>query len=81
MMPETEATYGDLKCSCTVVIAGTVLFLGGCVERNQISQLNPLGLTRIGTLPFSLEKGTCFVIGQQLFLGFGRYTRRNCWSR
>ena len=82
MMPETEASGHVL--SCTVVIGEAVLFFGGQHQTNQISQLTPLGLIRIGTLPFSFDHGTCLVIDSQLFLGFpgnmeGQY--HSCWSR
>ena len=78
MMPETEAIY---EYSCTVVIGKTVIFLGGEFQQRQISQLTPLGLIRIGTLPFVLREATCLVMGSQLFLGFGDNHRRSCWSR
>ena len=86
MMPETDAEenskyFLSLKYSCTVVIGKTVLFLGGQYEEHQISQLNPLGLIRIGTLPFQHDKGTCLVTGSQLFLGFGSTNTNRCWSR
>ena len=79
MRPETEAAFDETKYSCTVVIGETVLFLGGDYLKRQISQLTPLGLIRIGTLPFTLDGGTCLVMGSQLFLGFGRYYEETCW--
>ena len=82
-MPETELSFkidGGAN-SCTVVLGKTVLFIGGSGEPNQISQLYPVGLIRIGTLPFSMCEGTCLVMNQQLFLGFGYYNRRSGWSR
>ena len=83
MMPQTDATtcIGCVYHSCTVVIGATVLFLGGAVQANQISQLTPLGLTRIGTLAFPLNAGTCLVMGSQLFLGFDLFNQKSCWSR
>ena len=92
MMPETEAIWDasdgrvsdigrGIKLSCTVVIGETVLFFGGWMQLQQISQLTPLGLIRIGTLPFSLEFGTCLVMDSQVFLGFTRSQNRRCWSR
>ena len=83
MMPQTEAIFDSFgyKYSCTVVIGKTVLFLGGFYENRQISQVTPLGLIRIGILPFALDGGTCLVMGSQLFLGFGRYYEETCWSR
>ena len=91
MMSETDATIiGSSKAdftsrsfyqSCTVVIGATVLLLGGSFEKNQISQLTPLGLTRIGTLAFPFDAGTCLVMGSQLFLGFGSQNENICWSR
>ena len=81
-MPETEASYDSIGLnSCTVVIGKAVLFFGGWFEDRQISQLIPLGLIRIGTLPFSFEEGTCLVMDSQLFLGFPRYQHKSCWSR
>ena len=69
--------------SCTVVVRETVLFLGGIIQANQISSLTPLGLMRIGTLPFFFTKGTCLVIGRQLYFGFGFDAESfdRCWSR
>ena len=83
MWAETEAIFdeGTAKSSCTVVIGSTVLFLGGYRYDRQISQLTLVGLMRIGTLPFGLIQGTCIVVGGTLFLGFGGYNRRSCWSR
>ena len=88
MMPETEAKFYTMKYSCTVVIGKTVLFLGGMYEQRQISQVTPLGLIRMGTLPFTLNEGTCLVMGSQLFLGFGGTEYwgtapniNSCWSR
>ena len=83
MMPETEAIFvsAGFKYSCTVVIGKTVLFLGGEYELCQISQVTPLGLVRIGILPFALYEGTCLVIGSQLFLGFDFNIEKTCWSR
>ena len=83
MMPETEAIFfnnGD-QFSCTVVIGRAVLFFGGEVQSRQISQLNPLGLIRIGTLPFAFNYGMCLVMGSQLFLGFTWAHENSCWSR
>ena len=77
--PGTEALIGQY--SCTVVINTTVLFLGGHFERSQISQLTPIGLIRIGTLPFRLDRGSCLVIGRKLYLGFAELNQKNCWSR
>ena len=85
MMPDTEAWFHpNGKYSCTVVAGQTVLFLGGHMDGdqfNQISQLTPLGLVRIGTLPFEFYLGICLVMGRQLFLGFEFSNRRTCWSR
>ena len=83
MMLETEALvrHDGYKFSCIVVIGETVLFLGGVFENRQISQLTPLGLIRIGTLPFKLGRGTCLAMGSQIFLGFGLDNRKSCWSR
>ena len=83
MMLETEALfyYNFGKRSCTVVIGETVLFIGGHYEDRQISQLSPLGLIRIGTLPFSFISGTCLVMDNLIFLGFPDIHRSNCWSR
>ena len=86
MLPETEADLledynSGLRKSCTVLIGETVLFFGGDAQTSQISQLTPLGLMRIGTLPFGLEEGACLVMGRQLFLGFGRMNKKTCWSR
>ena len=78
MMPDTEALF---KFSCTVVIGKAVLFFGGEYEKRQMSQLTPLGLIRIGTLPFTFNIGTCLVMGSQLFLGFTFFHQRSCWSR
>ena len=80
---ETEADFGDLGgyVSCTVVIRTSVLFLGGFHERSQISQFTPIGLIRIGTLPFPFYDGTCLVKGRELFLGFGLFGPKSCWSR
>ena len=81
MMPDTEATIeNETKHSCTVVIGEAVLLLGGLVQDRQISQLTPLGLVRIGTLPFSFYVGSCLVMDSQLFLGFPSY-ETSCWSR
>ena len=82
MMPETEADIlSGSEYSCTVVIGQTILFFGGCVQSRQISQLTPVGLMRIGTLPFELTYGTCLLMSSQLFLGFHIYNTRSCWSR
>ena len=90
MMPETEALYDycepwpkeGSKNSCTVVIDKAVLFLGGYYEQRQISQLTPLGLIRIGTLPFNnYIQGTCLVMDTHLFLGFNYPLSRRCFSR
>ena len=83
MMPDTEAlvTNYEKKYSCTVVIGETVLFFGGEPLSRQISQLTPIGLFRIGTLPFAFERGTCLVTDSQLMLGFDWYHRNSCWSR
>ena len=83
MMLETEAIFDSrgYKYSCTVVIGKTVLFLGGHNEDRQISQLTPIGLIRIGTLPFTLDRGTCLVMDSQLFLGFESYNSNICWTR
>ena len=87
-MNETEAITGDMepKFSCTAVIGEAVLLLGGIFEDRQISQLSPLGIIRIGTLPFSFAGGTCLVMGSQLFLGFpaplgNELAKKSCWSR
>ena len=84
MMPDTEAMFRpdeDQKYSCTVVIGETVLFFGGYYLSNQVSQLTPIGLMRIGTLPFGLKEGTCLVMDNQLLLGFETRNKRSCWSR
>ena len=83
MMLETEAifSYSVGKYTCTVVIGEAVLFIGGMWEVRQISQLSPLGLIRIGTLPFALDSGTCLVMGRQLFLGFSHHHKNSSWSR
>ena len=82
MMAGTEADTGYYgKFSCTVVIGETVFFFGGWFEEHQISQLTSLGLIRIGTLPFALVRGTCLVMGNQLFLGFDDNNGKSCWSR
>ena len=88
MMADTEAIFhinSGIRSPCTVVIGQTALFLGGS---DQISQLTPLGVMRIGTLPFSLNAGTCLIMGRQLFLGFGDWSHTigtsshySCWSR
>ena len=68
--------------SCTVVIGQSVLFFGGMYEKNQISQLSPLGLIRIGTLPFLFMNGACLVMDSLLFLGFVHPDNtKTCWSR
>ena len=82
MMPETEANLNRSdKFTCSVLIGKTVLFLGGWFRNNQISQLNPLGLMRIGTLPFVFYQGTCLVIAAKIFLGFEYLDTKSCWSR
>ena len=83
MMAETEAQVWrfNVVTSCTVVIGEAVLFIGGGLEERQISQISPLGLIRIGTLPFPLYKGTCLVMGSQLFLGFSNEDENGYWSR
>ena len=83
LMKDTEAlfTVPDRRYSCAVVIGATVLFFGGLIETSQISQITPLGLMRIGTLPFRLQEGSCLVMGSQLFLGFESISDRICWSR
>ena len=86
MMPNTEAIYSSFnKYSCIVVLGQTVLFLFGNHESSQISQLTPLGLMRIGTLPFAIRTGTCLAMDSHVFIGFGAYTHertaRTCWSR
>ena len=81
-MPATEAGYKYFeKGSCIVVIGEAVLFIGGWSESRQISQLSPLGVIRIGTLPFSFGDGTCLVMRGQLFLGFPSLHKTSCWSR
>ena len=81
MMSETEIVSPNLKFSCTVVIDEAVLLFGGNFQVRQISQLNPFGLVRIGTLPFSFIRGTCLVMDRQLFLGFPYRQYQSCWSR
>ena len=88
MMPETEARWklDGVKYSCTVVIGKAVLFFGGLIQTRQISQLTPLGLIRIGTLPFVFSfHGTCLLMNSQIFLGFPRLpynqNENSCWSR
>ena len=80
---ETDAFFGGYfhQYSCTVVIDKTVLFLGGDLESSQISQLTPVGLIRIGTLPFRFTLGTCLIISRKLFLGFADLAEKSCWSR
>ena len=82
-MPEAEAIFDDhgLKWSCTVVIGETVMFFGGEYQERQISQLTPLGLIRIGTVPFSFRIGLCLVMESQIFLGFSHMQTKSCWSR
>ena len=84
-MQDAEAifNYNGEKFSCTALIGRTVLFFGGYHETRQISQLTPLGLLRIGTLPFAFYKGTCLVMENQLFLGLADFEKndKNCWSR
>ena len=78
MMPETEARFDDfvhVKWSCTVVIGDAVLFFGGRYQPRQISQLTPLGLIRIGTLPLSFNEGRCLVKDSQIFLAFSGISR------
>ena len=70
-----------VKSSCTVVIGKSVFFFGGWWQDSQISQLTPLGLVRIGTLPFTLVAGNCIVIDNEIFLGSGFYNQKTCWSR
>ena len=83
MMPDTEALFDleGFKYSCTVVIGETVLFFGGMYQKRQISQLSPLGLLRIGTLPFPLIGGACIVGNSRIFLGFPEDDYYSCWSR
>ena len=84
LMPETEAIitpYSVFVASCTAVIGKTVLFFGGNVQISQISQVTPLGLMRIGTLPFQFREGSCFVNGSQLILGLEDDDPLSCWSR
>ena len=78
---DDDGKYEGAKYSCSVVIRKTVLFLGGFLDRSQISQLTPVGLIRIGTLPFTFFWGTCHVIGRKLFLGFEVLRIKSCWSR
>ena len=89
MMSETEAFFQiydtTMVPSCAAVIGKTVLFFGGINLFNQISQLTPLGLIRIGSLPFFFRKGTCIVMGSRIYLGFGDSydldDYKSCWSR
>ena len=80
---ETEALYVPFegKFSCVVTIGETVLFFGGEDYLNQISQWTPRGLRRIGTLPFSLNHGTCAVKGDKVFVGFDIIKPKSCWER
>ena len=80
---ETEAQYDPFfgKYSCVVTIGETVLFFGGEDYLNQISQWTPRGLRRIGTLPFSFDRGTCAVKDDKVFLGFAEIKPKSCWER
>ena len=84
-----------LQYSCTLSFGNTVLFLGGSDHsgytfNQQISQVTPYGLFRIGTLPFELTRGVCLATAGKIYLGFGvdhsltgqRYWQlKGCWSR
>ena len=80
---DTEALYDPFlgKFSCVVTIGETVLFFGGEDYLNQISQLTPRGLRRVGTLPFSFGFGTCAVKDDKVFLGFEINKPKSCWER
>ena len=82
LLENTEARFrAEVQASCAVVLGETVLFLGGAIQDTQIRQITPLGIMRIGTLPFGLNHGTCLVIENHIFFGFGHYTEKNCSSR
>ena len=86
--PDAEALYMSyVKLSCMVTIGESVLFFGGCTYHNQISQLTPRGLIRIGTLPFAVLGARCLVKGKDVYLGFANplnnfeQSSKLCWQR
>ena len=50
--------YSD-RTSCPLIINGTTTIFGGQSEEKQISIIYPIGIQRIGSLPFRFRHGQC----------------------
>ena len=74
----TEAGHSGELVVCPLIIGSTLFVFGGEVESNQISQIYPWGIHRIGTLPFDFIGGRCHHFNDVVYLCFHDCMCNNC---
>ena len=74
-------TGTEVHGSCSITWKGAFYVFGGSFEKTQISVVDDCKLTRVGTLPFNLNKGACTNVNdQEFYLCFDANNPYKCYK-